>query len=125
MATDHAPHARHDKEHAFAEAAFGMLGLETALAVVLETMVQPGRLRLARAGRADVDRPGPHRPARRPGPAAAVGEPANVVLVDPAARAVVDRDASASLSRNNPWHGRDLPDPVVATVWAGRVTYRR
>ncbi len=43
VATDHAPHARHDKEHAFAEAAFGMLGLETALAVVLETMVNTGR----------------------------------------------------------------------------------
>ena len=48
-----------------------------------------------------------------------------MTLIDPAARAVVDRAASASLSRNNPWHGRDLPDPVVATVWAGRVTYRR
>jgi dihydroorotase len=47
------------------------------------------------------------------------------VLVDPEARGVVDADASASLSRNNPWHGRELPDPVVATVWAGRVTYRR
>jgi dihydroorotase len=38
VATDHAPHARHDKEHAFPEAAFGMLGLETALAVVAETL---------------------------------------------------------------------------------------
>ena len=55
----------------------------------------------------------------------AVGEPANLVLVDPTARAVVDRSDSASRSRNNPWHGRELPDPVVATVWAGRVTYRR
>ncbi|HET9672591.1 MAG TPA: dihydroorotase, partial [Actinomycetota bacterium] len=43
VATDHAPHARHDKEHAFADAAPGMLGLETALAVVMETMVAPGR----------------------------------------------------------------------------------
>jgi len=47
------------------------------------------------------------------------------VLVDPAARAAVDRDASASRSRNNPYHGRDLPDPVVATLWRGDVTYRR
>ena len=53
----------------------------------------------------------------------AVGSP--VVLVDPTARATVDRTESASRSRNNPWHGRELPDPVVATVWAGRVTYRR
>jgi dihydroorotase len=55
----------------------------------------------------------------------AQGEPANVVLVDPAARAVVNRDDSASLSRNNPWHGRELPDPVVATIWAGQVTYQK
>ena len=54
-----------------------------------------------------------------------VGEPANVTLVDPTARALVDRDASASLARNNPWHGRDLPDPVVTTIWAGRITYSR
>jgi len=47
------------------------------------------------------------------------------VAADPAARAVVDRTESASRSRNNPWHGRELPDPVVATVWAGRITYRR
>jgi dihydroorotase len=53
------------------------------------------------------------------------GEPANAVLVDPAARAVVNRDDSASLSRNNPWHSRDLPDPVVATIWAGEVRYQK
>ena len=124
VATDHAPHARHDKEHAFAEAAFGMLGLETALAVVLETMVVPGRLGWGEvAERTSVV---PARIARLAGQGRplAVGEPANLTLVDPAARAVVDRETSASLSRNNPWHGRDLPDPVVATFWAGRATYR-
>ncbi len=128
VATDHAPHARHDKEHAFAEAAFGMLGLETALAVVVETMVLPGRLgwgevaermSLAPARIARIARYG------HQGRPLAVGEQANLTLVDPAARRVVDRNASASLSRNNPWHGRDLPDPVVATFWAGRPTYRR
>ena len=125
VATDHAPHARHDKEHAFADAAFGMLGLETALAVVLETMVDPGRLGWREvAARMSIV---PAHIARLPsqGRPLAVGEPANVVLVDPTARAVVDREASASLSRNNPWHGRDLPDPVVATVWAGEISYRR
>ena len=125
VATDHAPHARHDKEHAFADAAPGMLGLETALAVVLETMVLPGRL-----GWGDVAQRMSAVPARiarltGQGRPLAVGEPANLTLVDPAARAVVDRAGSASLSRNNPWHGRDLPDPVVATFWAGRATYRR
>ncbi len=125
VATDHAPHARHDKEHAFVDARPGMLGLETALAVVIETMVTPGRLSWSRV--ADVMSFAPARIARleEQGRPTAIGEPANFVLVDPTARAVVDRDRSASLSRNNPWHGRDLPDPVVATYWNGRPTYRR
>lgn len=125
VGTDHAPHARHDKEHAFVDASPGMLGLETALAVVIETMVKPGRLDWA--GVAERMSYEPARIARLPhqGRPLAVGEPANLVLVDPEARAVVDAADSASLSRNNPWHGRDLPDPVVATVWQGRVTYRR
>jgi dihydroorotase len=125
VATDHAPHARHDKEHAFAEAAFGMLGLETALAVVLETMVLPGRLGWREVAERMSVVPAHIARLGVQGRPLAVGEPANLTLVDPAARAVVDRAASASLSRNNPWHGRDLPDPVVATFWEGRATYRR
>ncbi|SDU82679.1 dihydroorotase [Microlunatus sagamiharensis] len=125
VGTDHAPHARHDKEHAFVDAAFGMLGLETALAVVVETMVRPGSL-----GWADVATRMSSVPAHiarltGQGRPLAVGEPANLVLVDPGRRAVVDRDGSLSLSRNNPWHGRDLPDPVVATWWRGRRTFAR
>jgi dihydroorotase len=125
VATDHAPHARHDKEHAFAEAAFGMLGLETALGVVIETMINSGLLSWPElAKRMSIM---PAHIARLPdqGQSLADGQPANVVLIDPAARGVVNRDQSASLSRNNPWHGRELPDPVVATIWAGRVTYQK
>ena len=125
VATDHAPHARHDKEHAFAEAAFGMLGLETALAAVIETMINSGLLNWSElADRMSIM---PAHIARLvdQGRPLVVAEPANVILVDPAARRVVDRNDSASLSRNNPWHGRELPDPVVATVWAGRVTYQK
>jgi dihydroorotase len=125
VATDHAPHARHDKEHAFADAAFGMLGLETAVGVVMAAMVEPGRLGWADLARvmsttpASIARlPDQGRPLRP-------GEPATLTLLDPSARTVVDRDASASLSRNNPWHGRELPDPVVATFWNGRATFRR
>jgi dihydroorotase len=52
------------------------------------------------------------------------GAPANLVLVDPSAAVTVDRNASESLSRNNPWHGRTLTGAVVATVLRGRVTAR-
>ncbi|WP_331715791.1 hypothetical protein [Tessaracoccus coleopterorum] len=71
-----------------------------------------------------------HTPARIAGLAGhgrplAVGEPANLVLIDPTRDSTVDRSASASLSRNNPYHGRSLPDPVEATFLRGRQTYRR
>ena len=125
VGTDHAPHARQDKDHPFDVALPGMLGLEQALAVVVDVMVNTGRMdwptlveRMsaapARIGRVV----GQGRPL-------VVGEPANLVLVDPSARGVVDGAASASRARNNPYHGRDLPDPVVATIWKGGVTYRR
>jgi dihydroorotase len=125
VATDHAPHARHDKDHAFAEAAFGMLGLETALAVVVETMIKSGLLSWTDVAKRMSILPAHIARLTDQGRPVAVGEPANVILVDPAARQVIDRNDSASLSRNNPWHGRELPDPVVATIWAGRVTYRK
>jgi dihydroorotase len=125
VATDHAPHARHDKDHAFAEAAFGMLGLETALAVVVETMIKSSLLSWTDVAKRMSILPAHIARLADQGRPLAVGEPANVVLVDPAARQVIDRNDSASLSRNNPWHGRELPDPVVATIWAGRVTFRK
>ena len=125
VATDHAPHARHDKEHAFAEAAFGMLGLETALAVVIETMINSDLLTWAELAQRMSIMPAHIARLADQGRALDPGEPANAVLLDPTARAVVDRNESASLARNNPWHGRELPDPVVATIWAGRVTYRK
>ena len=103
----------------------GMLGLEQALGVVMETMVAPGRLTWQQVA----DRMS-HAPARigkatAQGRPLAPGEPANLVLIDPARRATVDRGDSASRSHNNPYHGRDLPDPVEMTLWDGRVTYRR
>jgi len=117
VATDHAPHARHDKEHAFVDAAFGMLGLETALAVVRTAMGDDFAW-------SDVARVMSTNPARIAGLAEhgrglSVGEPANLTLVDPLAAVTVDRDTSASLSRNNPWHGRTLTSAVHATFLRG------
>jgi dihydroorotase len=121
VATDHAPHARHDKEHAFVDAAFGMLGLETALGVVRTVMDDFTWADIARVMSVN-----PARIAGLPGQGQSLspGSPAHVVLVDPDASVTVDRDASASLSRNNPWHGRSLTSRVVHTVYGGRVTVR-
>ncbi|QBX56958.1 dihydroorotase [Nocardioides seonyuensis] len=120
VATDHAPHARHDKEHAFVDAAFGMLGLETALAVV--------RTALPDLAWADIARVMSAAPAQIAGlegfGSLDLGSTAHVVLVEPDATVTVDRGASVSLSRNNPWHGRTLRSRVVHTVYGGRVTVR-
>ena len=122
VATDHAPHARQDKEHAFGDAAPGMLGLENALGVVADVMVATGRLDWA--GVADRMSFAPARIAGLSGQGRPleVGAPANLVLIDPSARSVVDAETSVSLSRNNPFSGRDLADPVVATFLRGRAT---
>ncbi len=119
VATDHAPHARHDKEHAFVDAAFGMLGLETALPVVAAVMVSSGLMTWTDVARVMSSTPAAIAGLVGQGRPLEVGEPANLVLVDPAATPIVDRDASVSLSRNNPWHGRTLGASVVATFLRG------
>ena len=122
VATDHAPHPSEDKDCEWAAAAMGMLGLETALSVVVETMVNTGLLdwagvaeRMSVAPAAISGIPGQGRPLR-------VGEPGNVVLVDPETRWTVDPSRSASRSRNSPYRGLELPGRVVATVLRGRQT---
>ncbi len=119
VATDHAPHARHDKEHAFVDAAFGMLGLETALGVISTVMVQGGLLDSAGVARVMSANPARIAGLEGHGRALAVGEPANLTLIDPQAEVTVDREASQSLSRNNPWHGRTLTGAVHATLLRG------
>ncbi|MGD8149108.1 dihydroorotase [Ornithinimicrobium sp. Y1694] len=124
VATDHAPHARQDKEHAFTDAAFGMLGLETALPVVSTVMVREGLLTWADVAR--VMSSAPARIARLDdqGQGITAGAPANLTLVDPDRAQTVDRTLSKSLSRNNPWHGLELTGAVHLTMLRGRVTAR-
>lgn len=123
VATDHAPHPSEAKDCEWATAAFGMLGLETALSVVVATMVEPGLLDWA--GVADRMSSAPGRIGRLAdqGRPLAVGEPSNLVLIDPAGHRTVVAAESRSKSRNNPYAGRDLPATVVATYLRGRQTY--
>jgi dihydroorotase len=122
VATDHAPHPHEDKDCEWQAAAFGMLGLETALSVVQQTMVDPGLIDWAEvAGRmsyapARIGRLADH------GRPLAEGEPANVVLYDPSVSRVVDPTGLASLSRNTPYAGRELPGRVEATFLRGTPT---
>ena len=125
VATDHAPHARHDKEHAFADAAFGMLGLETALSVVSEVLVHPGLLDWAGVARVMSTAPARIGGLAAQGGSLAEGEAAHVTLVDPDREVTVDAGASRSRSRNNPWHGRTFRGSVEATIYGGRITHER
>lgn len=124
VATDHAPHARHDKEHAFVDAAFGMLGLETALPVVAQVMVESGRMTWGDLARVMSTTPARIAGLGGQGQGLEVGAPANITLVDPSADVTVDRAASVSLSRNNPWHGRTFAAAVRSTFLRGRATFR-
>ncbi len=122
VATDHAPHPLEDKDCEWAAAAFGMLGLETALSIVQETMVDAGLLDWAGVAQRMSYAPARIGRVANHGQPLAVGAPANVVLYDPSVRRVVDASEMASLSRNTPYAGRELPGRVVATFLRGRPT---
>jgi dihydroorotase len=119
VATDHAPHAMEDKESEWAQARPGMLGLEQALSVVLETMVETGLLDWRGVADRMSVRPAAIGRLAGHGRPLAPGEPANLLLLDPATRAPVDPAALASRSRNSPYAGRELPGRVVATFLRG------
>ncbi|WP_030440124.1 dihydroorotase [Actinoplanes subtropicus] len=118
VATDHAPHAVEDKECEWAYARPGMLGLETALSIVLSVLGDRWDLIADRMSRT------PARIARLAGHGTdlAVGSPANLTLVDPSARRVVDPAELASRSRNTPYSGTTLPGRIVATFLRGEPT---
>ncbi|MDT0328830.1 dihydroorotase [Nocardiopsis lambiniae] len=119
VATDHAPHPVEAKETEWSTAAMGMVGLETALAVVQRTMVDTGLLTWVDvADRMSVT---PARIGRVTdhGRDLAVGEPANVVLYDPAAPYEVDGAVMATKSSNTPFRGMTLPGRVRATFLRG------
>jgi len=122
VATDHAPHALEDKETEWGAASPGMTGLETALSVVVQTMVEPGRLSWRQLAARMSETPARIGRLEGHGRPIAVGEPANLVLVDPGASWTVDPAQTASRSRNTPFAGRQLPARVRATFLRGRPT---
>ncbi|HTE69874.1 MAG TPA: dihydroorotase [Actinomycetes bacterium] len=141
IATDHAPHAREDKEVEWAAAPPGMLGLQTALALSLTELVgQADPERSVQTGAGGDTRPGyldlptvverltagPARCRRLPGHGGPVapGAPANLAVFDPVAAWTVDRAKLASRAHNTPFHGRQLRGRVVHTLLRGSFTVR-
>jgi dihydroorotase len=122
VATDHAPHASQDKETEWDNASPGMLGLQTALSVVIETMLEPGLLDWRGVARVMSEAPARIGGLPDQGRPIAAGEPANLVLIDPQARWTVRGRTLASLSHNTPFEGMELRGRVVATYLRGRCT---
>ncbi|WP_396929492.1 dihydroorotase [Mycolicibacterium sp.] len=124
VATDHAPHAEHEKCCEFSRARPGMLGLQTALSVVVETMVQTGLLDWRGVARVMSENPARIVGLDDQGRPLEVGEPANLVVVDPEATWVVEGTELASRSANTPFAAMTLPATVTATLLRGVVTAR-
>jgi dihydroorotase len=124
VGTDHAPHAAQYKDTEWAAAKPGMLGLETALSVVVHTMVEPGLLDWRGVARVLSERPAEVVGLPDQGRPIAVGEPATFALVDPDAVWTVRGATLQSLASNTPFEGMRLPAKVTATVLRGRVTAR-
>ena len=124
VATDHAPHAREDKEKEFDKAPPGMLGLETALGVLIAELVAPGLLSLSELIQRMSTAPARIRGLDGHGGAIATGAPATLVVFDPDKRWVVDPTRLQSLSDNTPFGGRELQGAVVHTMLRGKFTVR-
>ena len=122
VATDHAPHAPQDKDCEWSAARPGMLGLQTALSVVIRTMVEPGLLDWRGVARVMSERPAAIAGLTDQGRPLEPGEPATLTLVDPAATWTVHGAELASIAANTPYEGMTLPGRVVTTLLRGRVT---
>jgi dihydroorotase len=124
VATDHAPHAEHEKRCEFDVARPGMLGLQTALSVVVSTMVAPGLLDWRGVARVMSENPARIVGLDDQGRPLEVGEPANLTVVDPSSTWIVTGATLASRSANTPYEDMTLPATVTATLLRGRVTAR-
>jgi dihydroorotase len=119
VATDHAPHPAENKECEWQQAAFGMLGLETALSIITLTMVQTGLLDWNGVAERISRTPAHIGGYTDQGSDFVVGQMANLTVIDPRASWRVDRDLVASRSRNTPFHGMELPGVITETFYKG------
>jgi dihydroorotase len=122
IATDHAPHHADEKMVEFDRAPFGITGLETAVPLVFDRLVHAGRISAARA--IELLSANPARVLNLPGGSLAEGAPADIVVIDPDRRSIVDASRQQSRSRNTPFHGWELRGGVALTLVGGRVVHR-
>jgi len=122
IATDHAPHAAHEKQVEFENASFGITGLETALALAITKLHREHKIPLTRI--VELFAPGPARVFDLSGRGTLVrGSFADVTIFDPKKRWTFDSARSRSLSHNTPFDGWQFTGKVVATIVGGRLVY--
>lgn len=124
VATDHAPHPAESKECEWQYAAFGMLGLETALSIVWQTMIDSKLMDLDSLQARMSSKPAEIGRYHKQGQALIKGAPANLTLFAPNRTWKVDRDLVASKSKNTPFHGMQFGGSVFATYFEGRESWR-
>jgi dihydroorotase len=122
VATDHAPHPTESKECEWQEAAFGMLGLETALSIVQLTMIDSSLMSWGQVAERMSIAPARIGGYENQGQQLIQGAVANLVVVNPTQKWTVDRDLVLSKSSNTPYHGIELPGVITHTFFKGKAT---
>ncbi len=122
IATDHAPHTALDKQKPFAEAPFGIIGLETAFAVTVERLVKQAHM--SRLSFISLFTSRPAGILDLPQPVIEVGEPANLVVLDPEHKWKYDASKGLSKSSNSPFTGKQLTGKAMLTFCAGETAYK-
>lgn len=122
VATDHAPHPIEDKDCEWQAAAFGMVGLETALSVVVKAMIESKLMDWQRLVQVMSTTPAQIAGYSNQGRSIEVGAPANMLLIDPAAKWQVRRDRLNSKSKNTPFDGMELPAVITDVFYNGKQT---
>jgi len=124
VATDHAPHPVESKECEWQNAAFGMVGLETAFPILYTTLITNGAMSWERAAQVMSSAPARIAGYDNHGHELEVGAPAHIAIVNPDGKMVVDRAQLASKSKNTPFHGMEFQGSLVATVFNGHLTHK-
>jgi len=121
ISTDHAPHTLQEKSSAMEKAPFGIVGLETCVALTISELVKPGILTpMQMAEKMSFN---PARILQIDKGSLSVGKDADVVIIDPGADYVVDTDSFVSKGKNTPFNGRKVKGKVLYTICDGEVVY--
>ena len=125
VATDHAPHPVEDKDCEWQAAAFGMVGLETSLSVIIKTMIESKLMNWATLVERMSTTPAKIAGYKNQGQPIEVGSVANLILLDQSANWKVDRKQLHSKSKNTPFDGMQLPGVVTQTIYNGNLVFQR